>query len=271
MLTINKKYLGIGLCVVVLMFSTFLFLNESKKELASGKETANLKFAHNFISYIVDDDDEVSFNIFAAENVKTRASNLENSVDYISLDNPNIEVANFKINTGFKQDNYELVNFVIDVTSTTTNVEQAKEMIIHFKDGSKKSYNFGQINLQQKKNASQHLDVSGRYTVGYPSLELNARVKNKTKSMILPIEVYDLTKTISHKFNNDLQLQPQKQSTIKVNNFYLKNKEQYDFITMTPIVSYKINNNQYTYHMPGVIYGALDSDQEKLNKIIKDN
>lgn len=40
---------------------------------------------------------------------------------------------------------------------------------------------------------------------------------------------------------------------------------------MTPIVSYKINNNQYTYHMPGVIYGALDSDQEKLNKIIKDN
>ncbi|MBX9996893.1 MULTISPECIES: hypothetical protein [Priestia] len=271
MLAINKKYLVIGLCVAIFMFSIFLFLNENKKELASGKEAPKLKFAHNFISYVVDDDEAVSFNIFAAENVKTHTSNLENSVDYIDLNNPNIEVVNFKVNTGFNQDNYELVNFVIDVTSTTTNVEQAKEMIIHFKDGSKKSYNFGQINLQQKKNASQHLDVSGRYTIGYPSLELNAGVKNKTNSTILPIEVYDLTKTISHRFNNNLQLQPQKQSTIEVNDFYLKNKEEYDFITMTPIVSYKINNNQYTYHMPGVIYGALDSDQEKLNKIIKDN
>ncbi|WP_394557444.1 hypothetical protein [Priestia aryabhattai] len=79
----------------------------------------------------------MSFNIFAAENVKTHTSNLENSVDYIELNNPNIEVMNFKVNTGFNQDNYELVNFVIDVTSTTTNIEQAKEMIIHFKDGSK--------------------------------------------------------------------------------------------------------------------------------------
>ncbi len=271
MLAINKKYLVIGLCIVVFMFSILLFLNENKKEQASGKEAPKLKFANNFISYVVDDNEEVSFNIFAAENVKTHTSNLENSVDYIDLNNPNIEVGNFKVNTGFNQDNYELVNFVIDVTSTTTNIEQAKEMIIHFKDGSKKSYNFGQINIQRKKNLSQHLDVSGRYTIGYPSLELNAGVKNKTNSTILPIEVYDITKTISHKFNNDLQLQPKKQSAIVVNDFYLKNKKEYDFITMTPIVSYKINNDQYTYHMPGVIYGALDSDQEKLNKIIKDN
>ncbi len=40
---------------------------------------------------------------------------------------------------------------------------------------------------------------------------------------------------------------------------------------MTPIISYKINNNQYTYHMPEVVYVGLDSDAEKLNKINKDN
>ncbi len=69
------------------------------------------------------------------------------------------------------------------------------------------------------------MNISGRYTVDYPFLELNAGVKNKTNSTISQIEVYDLTKTISHKFNNDLQLQPQKQSGIKVNDFYLKNKK----------------------------------------------
>lgn len=52
------------------MFSIFLFLNENKKEQASGKEAPKLKFANNFISYVVDDNEEVSFNIFAAENVK---------------------------------------------------------------------------------------------------------------------------------------------------------------------------------------------------------
>lgn len=40
---------------------------------------------------------------------------------------------------------------------------------------------------------------------------------------------------------------------------------------MTPIISYKIDNNQYTYHMPVVVYGGWDSDEEKLNEIIKDN
>src|SRR5690242_6846902 len=100
MLAINKKYLVIGLCIVVFMFSILLFLNENKKEQASGKEAPKLKFANNFISYVVDDNEEVSFNIFAAENVKTHTSNLENSVDYIDLNNPNIEVGNFKVNTG---------------------------------------------------------------------------------------------------------------------------------------------------------------------------
>jgi hypothetical protein len=81
------------------------------------------------------------------------------------------------------------------------------------------------MNLQYKKNVSQHMDISGRYIVGYPSLELNAGVKNKTNSTISQIEVSDLTKTISHKFHKDLQLQPQKQSGIKGNDFYLKNKK----------------------------------------------
>lgn len=40
-------------------------------------------------------------------------------------------------------------------------------------------------------------------------------------------------------------------------------------MTVSPILSYTFDNESYLYNMPRVVYGILDSDTDKIEKMIK--
>ncbi|USK74377.1 hypothetical protein [Peribacillus frigoritolerans] len=267
----NKKII-IALIISVCVMSAFLILTKTDNKL--GKESqytdkVKLKFANNFISCIIEDKEGMSFNIFGVQNIKDRDSSLMDVVSSIELNNPNIRIVDYQVDTGIVHKNYKLVNILVTLKPLTNNVETADQLLIQFNNENKETYDIGSITVQNDMSyQNKHFEPSGQYTVAYPYLGLDINLRNKTDQTISPSRISDLTKNLSYQFDKPFEFQPHDKKHIKINTFY-KGKKEFDFMTVSPILSYTLDNERYLYNMPGVVYGILDSDTDKIEKMIK--
>jgi hypothetical protein len=266
----KKNILSLTILVIaIIFFFLILQLNNNKKVEGVQHNDINLRFGDNFISYIISTEGDMSFNIFGVQNIKDNNSSFEGLLSSVEFNNPNINVVDYQIDTGIVYENYKLFNLVVTAQVLTNKVETADQLLIQFGNEDVTAYDFGRLVIENNASyQNQHIEPSGDYNVGYPSLSLDVSVKNKTNRSIYPSRIYDLTGEISYQFNQSFSFQPKEEKRIKIDSFHKESEENYDFMTITPILSYTLEDNEYVYNMPGVIYGVLDSDVDKIKKII---
>lgn len=270
MIQSRKKVFSLVTIVALAVVITFLILQINNKHVDGNQYNhINLKFGDNFISYVIEDKDGMSFNIFGVQEVKNTNTSIKDLVSSIEFNNPNIDVIDYQVDEGIVYQGYKLFNIIVTTQVLTDKVETADQLLIQFGNEDVKSYAFGNLAIQNNISyQNQHIEPSGKYNVGYPSLSLNVSVKNKTNKDINLSEIYDLTEDISYEFNQSFNIPSQEKKQIQINNFNKKSEGNHDFMTITPILSYSLENSKYVYNMPGVVYGVLDSDADKIKKII---
>ena|GEM_PF-1943107 len=258
--------------VIIATVSLLIFKNESplnaNKENKESNQGNNIEllFGSNYISYIIEDD-TMSFNIFAVQKIKNTTSSVANVIQDVSFNNENIEITEFSVELGNIYNGYKLINFIVDVKATSNNIEKADEFIIYFKNGKSKSYDIGEVSIQNDIGYSQNdIIPEGEYVVSYPFPSLNIKLFNNSKESITLNKIEDLNKMINYTFKENREWKPQEINHILVSSFDVKNE--FDFYTITPILRYSINGSDYAYNMPGVIYGIFIPDEEKVKKII---
>lgn len=266
MVKTHKIWLILLVFVVSVLLISMVLLNNTTHS-KERKKDVKLIFGDNFISYVIDDNEGMSFNIFGVQDIRKQDSSLKDKVTSVTFNNPNIKVVDFKVDTGISQKGYKLVNFLITVQVSTNSVEKADKLLIQFNKEKTTTHEIGEITLQ--KNVSfqrDHITPTGDYKVGYPTPALDVNIKNRAKKSIFVSKIYDLTEDLSYQYQDIFKIEPEEVKNIKINS--LNSKIEHDFITITPILSYSLDNKEYLYNMPGVIYGILDTDQDKIKKII---
>lgn len=273
MLKRKEKLILTVLFISALVFLFFLICkNYITKNEGNQHNEITLEFANNFISYVIEDNENgMAFNIFGVQNIKgNRISPLESLVSSVEFNNSNIKVLDYQIDSGVVYEDYRLFNIIITAQVLTNNVETADQLLFQFGNKDITPFNFGNITVQNNNSfQDKHFEPSGNYNVGYPTLSLDVNLKNKTNSNVLLSRIIDLTEEISYDFAQDYKhFNSQEKMQIKIEHFNRKSNENFDFMTITPILSYKFENQDYLYNMPGVIYGMLDPDIDKIKKII---
>lgn len=227
-----------------------------------------LKFGDNFIS-MVEGNKDIGFNIFGVQKVASTDDSLKESVTSIAFNNSNIEVIDFQIDEGMVYQDHKLINIMVTAHVLSDKMESADQLLIQMGHEDVKAYPFGKLTIQKNElDQTQHLEPSSAYTVAYPSLSLDVRVKNKTDKPISFLSIYDLTEEIQYEFKEPLTINANEFKELKINDFHLNSKQIPDFITISPILSYTLENRKYEYSMNGVLYGVLDSDKDKIKKMI---
>lgn len=227
-----------------------------------------LTFGNHYISYVIENDD-ASFNIFAAGKVQNEAPAISDMIEKISFNNENLEVTDFQIESGSRShDGYQLVNFIVDVKVTSDDIESADQLIIDWKNGQSKAYDIGAITLKNAKGFSQdHISPVGEYGVTYQTPALDVQFVNELKENIILHGIEDLNHTISYTFQDKPEWKAQENYRLSIP--ALDEKNEFDFYTVTPILRYSINDSEHVYAMPGVLYGIFPPDKETVEKIIR--
>ncbi|USG66829.1 hypothetical protein NDK47_05890 [Brevibacillus ruminantium] len=226
----------------------------------------NLLFGDNYISYVIDGKNGMSFNIFGVQDIRKHDSSLKDQVTSLAFNNSNIKVIDYKVDTGISDNGFRLVNMIVTAQVLTDHIEKADKLLIQFQHEKTTTHEFGEITVQNSVPfQNEHLVPFGDYKVGYPTPALDVNIKNAGKQSISVSQVYDLTDKISYQFKDAFEIKPEEVKQIVIDS--LRTKKEHDFITMTPILSYRMDDKEYLYNMPGVLYGILDSDQDKIKKI----
>lgn len=213
--------------IVALAFVVFFLIFQTNNKRVEGNQHnyINLKFGDNFISYIVENKDGMAFNIFGVQDVQNTNSSIKDLVSSIEFNNPNIDVIDYQVDEGIIYQNYKLINIIVTTKVLTDKVETADQVLIQFGNEDVKAYNFGNLAIQSDVSyQDQHIEPSGKYNVGYPSLSLDVSVKNKTDKDINFSEIHDLTKDISYEFDQSFNIHSQEKKQIKINNLNKKVK-----------------------------------------------
>ncbi|WP_053367702.1 hypothetical protein [Bacillus sp. FJAT-27245] len=226
-----------------------------------------LEFADNFISYVIDDENGAVLNLFAVQEVREKNVNLEELVTSVRFANPSIEVVDFKVDAGMVHKGYKLVNFRVTARVVGDELERENKLKIWFGNGKTATYRFGELAVQNGSGFEKgHFVPTGSYTAAYPSAGLDVQLKNTSGQETAGLEIEDLSGEISHEFADGYKIRPGETGHIKVKGF---GETEYDFTMITPIFTYSLAGEEYRYNMPGVLYGVMLSDQEKINRIIE--
>ncbi|WP_409271345.1 hypothetical protein V1499_18050 [Neobacillus sp. SCS-31] len=226
-----------------------------------------LEFADNFISYVIDDENGAVLNLFAVQDVWNKNVALENLITSVQFENPNIEVVDFKVDSGMVHQGYKLVNFQVTARVLTGELERENKLKIWYGDEKTATYRFGELVVQNGAGFEKgHFEPARSYTASVPSLGLDMRIKNTSGQEADGLEIEDLSGDISHQFEDDFKIGPREVGHIEVDGF---GETEYDFAMITPIFSYSLAGEEYRYNMPGVLYGMTLSDEDKIEKIIE--
>ncbi|WP_430789216.1 hypothetical protein VBD025_03145 [Virgibacillus flavescens] len=247
---------------------TNIVLDKSNKNALDDIDNNSLEFADNFISYVIEEDETMSFNIFGVQNTE-KGNHLDAElISFLEFNNSNIEIVDFRLDSGLTHNNYKLINIIVEVKINSDNIENAEQLVVHFKNNKEKMYDFGSLTLQNDKRFVQN-DISpkGNYTVGYPTLSLDVNLRNESDQTIKMKQIDDLKKNLSYHFDNVMELNSLETTRIVVPSFEIVDEKDFDFYTVTPILHYSSGTEEYLYNMPGVLYGVLRSDIDKIKKI----
>jgi len=261
-----KWIITLTICAA-LAFSLFIFFNKANFTEASENKENGLLFARNYISYVMEDE-TMSFNIFGLQKTNTGVPISGDTVTSLAFDNDHIQISDYKVETGIRHKGYMLVNIIVDVRISSDKPEKTDQLLISFNGCDREAFQIGKITLQNEHNVrSGDLSPAGQYTAGYPKPSLDVRLKNNLAKDISLEKITDLNGVMTYTFDKGTAVQAKQSKHIVVPSFDLTGE--YDFYTVTPVLRYTAAGKRHQYSMPGVLYGALDSDEEKIERILK--
>ncbi|MFO8234964.1 MAG: hypothetical protein R6U04_06150 [Bacteroidales bacterium] len=240
--------------------------NDLHDQTIRGAET-NLIFAKNYISYVIEDE-TMAFNLFAIQPADSPHKITNDTITSLDIENENIEVLDFSVESGISHKGYTLVNFIVDISVKGSEVEKADELAISWNEQSVEYLKIGEMILKNKEVT----DVGGfspveAYTVGYPSPSLDIHIQNDYHETVLLEGVRDLNHNLTYSFDSPIEFLPNGSNNVVIAKFHIKNE--YDFYTISPIANYTLGNDSKDSHLPGVIFRMLDSDEDKIERMIK--
>lgn len=263
----KKILLILVIIVIIIIFTSLIFYEKENKAHVNKADNIELLFANNYISYILDENN-MSFNIFGVrkvENEETKVPITEMITD-VSFNNENIKITNFNLDEGLINNGYQLFNFIVDIEVSGSDIEKADQFVVHFNSGKVNNYDIGDVTLQNTLgNKKQDITYENEYLIGYPIPSLDINITNNNKDNITLDKISDLNRELNYEFYNDIKLKKQEKYNIVIASF--EQEEEYDFYTVTPILQYSKNDHEYSHIMPGVIYGILIPDEDKIKKI----
>ena len=266
----KSRRLVYSIIIIFIIAITILVIQSNVVETKETNNGVDLLFGKNFISYVIEEGKSMDFNLLGVQDLKTNKTSIEKIIENIKFNNPNVEILDYQLSIGNQYQHYQLFNIIFTVKVLTENVESAEKLTVQFKDGSEEVYDFGHLSIVTDSNYhKEHLEPYAEYNVGYPQLELNVNIRSTSQEDVQLLKINNLAEEISYSFNKPLVLSHQDVKRIKIDNFNINELENYDFITLTPILSYSINGQNYQYNMPGVVYGMFSADEELIQKIIK--
>ena len=261
-----KWIITLSICAA-LAFSLFIFFNKANFTVASENKKNGLFFAHNYISYVMEDE-TMSFNIFGLQKANAGISISGDTVTSLAFDNDHIQISDYKVETGIRHKGYTLVNIIVDVRISSDKPEKADQLLISFNGRDAEAFQIGKITLQNDHNVqSGDLSPAGQYTAGYPKPSLDVRLKNNLAKDISLEKITDLNGVMTYSFDKRTAIQAKQSKHIVIPSFDMT--EEYDFYTVTPVLRYTAAWKPHQYSLPGVLYGALDSDVEKIERMLK--
>ncbi len=263
----------VGLVATVSFIIIFFYgFNNSNANEESIDEKVILKnpailFADNYVSYVLQNDDPMSFNIFAVEDVSKGDASLSDLINGVTVNNANIETLDFSVEEGITTNHYQLVNMIVEFKVLTDDIEKAEQIKISLKNGEVRSYDIGEIILQNDKLFQKDdLVPKGDYNVGYPSPSLDVHIANNADSLITVHSIEDINQNFFHDFKDENPIEVNQKKNLVIPSIEFENE--FDFYTLTPLLTYSIKGQEYTYNMPGVIYGITLPDEEKIKRIV---
>ncbi|WP_316569122.1 hypothetical protein [Neobacillus sp. YIM B06451] len=233
----------------------------------SKDEEIKLEFADNFISYVIDDENGAELNFIAVQDVWNKNVDLGNLITSVRFENPNIEVVDFKVDSGMIHQGYKLVNFRVTARVLSGELERENKLKIWFGDEKTAIYRFGELVVQNGAGFEKgHFEPADSFTAAVPSSGLDMRIKNVSGQEADGLEIEDLSGDISYQFEDELKIRPREVGHIEVDGF---GETEYDFAMITPIFSYSLAGEEYRYNMPGLLYGMTLSYEDKIERIIE--
>ncbi|QGH32864.1 hypothetical protein GI584_01815 [Gracilibacillus salitolerans] len=258
-----RRFLTIGFLFIVVLVLVFINLPSNEEKAKDNKEI-DLTFADNYISYVLNNE-TVSVNIFGA---KKNIANLSDTIAGLELNNENIKIVEYEIDSGKTSNEHQLFNLMLDIKVLSNEIEKADTLRVTFDNNDSQEYNIGQMVVANEIDSSDHISYGNEYNVGYPEPSLVTTITNTNDESIIIKNVSDLNKMLFYEFSDELLIDPGKSYDIDIPSFENKESIQYDFYTITPIIYYKSGGNEHVFDLPTVIYGLLDDDDEKLWKVL---
>lgn len=255
----------------VVVFACILFVVYLVLKAQTSSVTApniELIFGDHLISYVLEDDDLITFSLFGVQSLSKHPVDLSEAIIGLEFNNPRIKIENFQFLTGACHNHYQLFNLLVDVNLTSKDVEKTDTLIVHTKRGTKR-YPIGEMILTNHQgNVAEIFEiVNGEYRVLYPissSLPFEVHLRNRLNENVVIEKICDLSNTVF--CSKEIPVNAKKYQFIEIRT--LEEKKSFDFYTFTPILICSANNGVVQQVLPGVQYGAFIDESEMIQKII---
>ncbi|MCZ0702021.1 hypothetical protein J2T56_003124 [Natronobacillus azotifigens] len=255
-----KKLIVTGSMVLLILFGWIVL----KPTDDPGLDYA-LIFGRNYISYNLDNED-VRFNIFGVLENGGNLEALDQLITDVAFNNTNMSIVDYHFDQAEAQGDYQLFNLLINVESSSNQIESSDRFIISFKDGKSREYEFGKAVVTNINADNEIIDFPNQITVSYPYLSLNMEIHNVSSEDIVLTGITDLANQISYSFEPEEQIQSNQKYQIDID--FADEVESYDFHTLTPLLNYMYDQTHQTAVMHGMIYGMFRPDEEKIELIL---
>lgn len=226
-----------------------------------------LVFGDHLISYVLDDNEVMTFNLFGVQPLSKNGMDLSEFIKDVKFENPHIEILNFQLHTHYQHEKYQLFNLMVDVILNSKNIERTSTLIVQNFQGETKKYSIGEIVLTAKYQEFEEVFdiVNGEYTVLYPtsSLPFEVHLRNVSDETVVIHCIDDITGSLS--YSKDIYVNSQKYQIINIRSFEGK---KYDFYSFTPIIHFTTMGKSAKQVLPRVLYGAFIDETEMIEKIL---
>ncbi|KGA98193.1 hypothetical protein AJ85_06275 [Alkalihalobacillus alcalophilus ATCC 27647 = CGMCC 1.3604] len=253
------------LLVLILGIGSYTIYSNTKRV----EDNLNLSFANNYISYVINEEDKtMKFNLFGLLDTSSTNDEILQKINSLSLNNSEMIIMDFEVDSGIIYKGHQIVNFIIEIEFKSLDTLSADTLFINYSDNKEEAFEIGEITLANSSQfqTEDSIDITEAHTIGYPSPSLEITLDNQGDNEIKIINVYDLNKTINSSIN-EFYIKSNDSNQLIVDEFD-NTGEDIDFYTVTPIIEYRSGDINNEYVLPGMIYGVLLSDEEKIDMML---
>lgn len=265
----KRSQIFLALVVGLLAVGTItgMLMNNALHHQPTHATEAQLIFADNYISYVIEDE-TMAFNLFAIQPADSPHKVTTDNITSLDIENENIDIVDFSVDSGITHKGYTLINFIIAVSVRGNEIETADELALSWDEQSIVHLKIGEMTLKNKeKTHSGGFSPVGAYTVAYSSPSLDIHIQNDASETVLLEGVRDLNHNLAYSFDSSIEFLPAESKEVTVPTFHIE--DAYDFYTFSPIADYTLDGVSDYTHLPGVMFRLTDPDEEKIERIIR--